>query len=127
MPHQQSRPRVLLVDDHAGIVHALGLILAPSYEIVGQVADSAAVLEAVTRHQPDVVVLDVTMPSVSGLEMCRRITQGPAHPKVVILSAVDDAAIRGRAFELGASGYVVKSRLAQDLIPAIQKALVDRA
>jgi DNA-binding NarL/FixJ family response regulator len=115
---------VLIADDHAGMVRALGLVLAPSCEIVGSVADSVAVLEAVSEHRPDVVVLDVTMPSIGGLEVCRRITEAPSHAKVVMLSAIDDAAIREKAFELGASAYVVKSRLAQELIPAIRKALL---
>ena len=106
------------------MVRALELLLAPSCEIVGHVADSVAVLEAVTRHRPDVVVLDVTIPSIGGLELCRRITETPSPAKVVMLSAIDDRAIREKAFELGASAYVVKSRLAQELIPAIQRALL---
>ena len=71
----RARPRVLVADDHPEVAKAVCRLLALDYEIVGTVADGSALLEAVQRLEPDVVVLDVNLPTVHGLEACRQLTQ----------------------------------------------------
>ena len=118
----QPRPRVLLADDYAGILTALRRLLAPSCDVVGWVSDGTVLLETVVRLRPDVVILDVRMPSINGLDMCRQIRETAPATKVIVFTAADDAEIRRRAFEQGASAFVTKYRVADDLSPAIQKA-----
>ena len=77
------RPRVLLADDYPEMVTAIGRWLALDCEVVGSVADGGAVLEAARRLQPDVIVLDLNMPNVNGLEACRQITQ--ANPEIKVI------------------------------------------
>jgi len=117
--NQPPRPRVLLADDHAGVLTALQRLLAPSCEIVGQVTTGSAVLEAATRLKPDVVVLDVTLADVSGLVVCAQIKHAAPQTRVVVLTAADDPPIRARAFEVGASAFVLKHLVVEDLLPAI--------
>lgn len=113
------RPRVLLADDHAEILTALRRMLVPYCEVVGQVRNGSTLLEAAGTLQPDVIVVDVNMPGVSGLEACRVIKETAPRIRIVMLTASDDAALRRRAFEVGASAFVVKYQLADDLVPAI--------
>ena len=91
-------------------------------EVVGRVTDGSALLEAAERYQPDVIVLDVTMPGIDGLEACRQIKMAAPHTRIVFLTAADDAAIRERALSLGASAFVVKYRAWEQLLPAIHGA-----
>ena len=121
VPHQR-RPRVLLADDHAGLLAALRRLLALSCEIVGQATDGAALMAAVTALAPDVVVLDVSLPDVNGIEGCRRIRQARPEVKVVILTAADDPGLREKAFEAGASAFVLKHSQIDRLLPAIHDA-----
>ena len=119
---QKPRPRVLLADDHAGMLSALQRMLEPSCDVVGRVMDGRALLEAAGRYQPDVIVLDVTMPEIDGLEACRQIMVAAPNTRIVFLTADDDAAVRERALSLGASAFVVKYRAWEQLLPAIQRA-----
>lgn len=121
------RPRVLLADDHAGLLAALQRLLAPSCEIVGQVTSGSAVLEAATRLSPQVVVLDIAMPGLNGIEACRQIKEAMPQTVVIMLTATIDQEVRKRAFELGASCFVAKHLIVDDLLPAIQKALAQRS
>ena len=116
---ENPRPRVLLADDHAEILAALRRMLVPYFDVVGQVRNGRTLLEAAGTLQPDVIVVDVNMPGVSGLEACRAIKQATPSIRVVMLTASDDAALRRRAFELGASAFVVKYQIADELVPAI--------
>lgn len=121
------RPRVLLADDHAGFLAALQRLLAPSCEIVGQVTSGSAVLEAATRMSPQVVVLDIAMPGLNGLEACRQIKEAMPQTVVIMLTATIDQEVRKRAFELGASCFVAKNLIVDDLLPAIQKELAQQS
>jgi DNA-binding NarL/FixJ family response regulator len=114
-----DRPRVLLADDHEGVLTAVGRLLAHSCEIVGQVTTGAAAIEAATRLDPDVVVLDLTMADASGLVVCATIRQAVPRARVVVLTAADDPQIRRRAFEAGASAFVLKHLVTHELLPAI--------
>lgn len=122
MTGDQPRPRVLLADDYEGILTAVTRLLAPSCDIVACVSDGTVLLETVIRLRPDVVILDVRMPLVNGLDMCRQIREAAPATKVIVFTAADDAEIKKMAFEQGASAFVTKYRVADDLSPAIQKA-----
>jgi CheY-like chemotaxis protein len=118
----QARPRVLLAEDYDALLVALRRLLAPFCDVVGSVADGLAVVDAAARLRPDVVVLDLNLPTINGLEACRRIKEALPLSKVILITAADDEALRERAFELGASAFVLKHRVADELGPAIQQA-----
>ena len=119
-----TRLRVLLADDYPGIVHAVGRLLALDCDIVESVGDGRALLLAAQRHQPDVIVLDLNLPHVHGLDACRLITQRHPAIKVIMFTVETDPAIRQRAFEAGASAFV--SKLAVDeLLVAIKSLAVN--
>jgi len=103
-----KRPRVLLAEDNAEMAKALGRLLALDCDVVGTVPDGSAAVEAAQRLQPDVIVLDVNLPGVNGLEACRQITRVNPDAKVIVVTAMEDSEIRQRSFELGASAFVSK-------------------
>ena len=119
------RPRVLVADDHPDVAKAVCRLLALDCEVVGSVADGSALLEAAQRLQPDVVVLDVSLPKVHGLEACRQITQANPELKVIVFTALSDRDIRERSFEVGASAFVSKMSTG-DLLSAIKRLCDDR-
>jgi len=114
------RPRVLVADDHADMVKAICRLLALDCDVVGTVSDGGEVLEAVQRLQPDVTVVDLNLPTVSGFEACRSIRQVDPHAKVIVFTAMNDPSLRQRAFELGASAFVCKVATDGDLLAAVQ-------
>jgi DNA-binding NarL/FixJ family response regulator len=111
-----ARPRVLVADDHPEVAKAVCRLLALDYEIVGTVADGSALLEAVQRLEPDVVVLDVNLPGVHGLEACRQLTQMNPAMKVVVFSAMSEPELIEALIAAGASAFV--SKLASADLPA---------
>ena len=121
------RPRVLLAEDYEALLVALRRLLSPSCDVVGSVADGVAVVDAAMRLRPDVVVLDLNLPTINGLEACRRIKEARPLSKVVVITATDDDAVRTRAFELGASAFVLKQRIAEELDAIIQQAFAVRS
>jgi DNA-binding NarL/FixJ family response regulator len=110
---------VLLADDYPGIVDAIGRLLALDYDVVGSVADGNSLLEAAQRHQPDVIVLDLNLPNVHGLEACRHITTLNPAIKVIMFTVESDPVVRQLAFEAGASAFVSKLAV-NDLLLAIK-------
>jgi DNA-binding NarL/FixJ family response regulator len=119
------RPRVLLAEDYEALLVALRRLLSPSCEVVGSVADGVAVVDAAMRLRPDVIVLDLNRPTINGLEACRRIKAALPLSKVVVITATDDEAIRTSAFEFGATAFVLKQRIAEELDTIIQQAFLD--
>jgi DNA-binding NarL/FixJ family response regulator len=115
-----TRPRVLLVDDHPGVVKAIGRALAPECDVVGVIADGREVADAAARLQPVVIVVDLNLPNITGLDVCRQITQNNSRVKVVVITAMTDDAFRDEALAAGASGFFHKSAAA-DLIVAIRR------
>jgi DNA-binding NarL/FixJ family response regulator len=122
----QARPTVLLADDHPGILHKLSRLLLFDFEVVGAVGDGAAAVEAVARLNPDIVVMDISMPGMGGVRATREIQRMGVDSKVVVLSGYDDLTFVACAFEAGGRGYVLKSRMNTDLILAIQEVLAGR-
>ncbi len=121
-----KRPRVLIAEDHAAVAKAVSRVLAIDCEILGIVADGSAVLEAVQRLQPDVIVVDLNLPSVNGLEVCRQITQMDPNAKVIVFSAMNDPDVKQRSLELGASAFVYKGAGGNDLLSTVKRLWNDR-
>ena len=121
-----KRPRVLLAEDHPGVAKAVCRVLALDCDVVGSVADGSAVLEAAQRLQPDVIVVDLNLPNVNGLEACRRITHVNPEAKVIVFSAMDDPAVTQRCFEVGASAFVYKGAGDGALLSTVKRLCDDR-
>jgi DNA-binding NarL/FixJ family response regulator len=115
---------VLLADDYVGLLTAWRRLLEPSYEVVGCVRDGRALLEAASTLSPDVVIADLSMPELNGLEACRHIKHASPQTKVILVTAGGDQWVARAAFRAGASGFVLKHSAADDLITAIQSALI---
>ena len=116
-----ARPRVLFADDQAEILEAVSRLVDGECEIVASVHDGKSALEGVARLDPDVVVLDISMPVLNGIETASRLRESACRARVVFLTFRDDPDYVEAAFSLGAFGYVLKSRMASDLLPAIRE------
>jgi DNA-binding NarL/FixJ family response regulator len=121
-----DRPRVLLVDDNASVLSRAAAVLARDCTVVGKATDGTAALEAAAALGPDVVVLDISMPGMTGLDVAARLRAGTRAPAIVFLTVHDEAEIAAVARALGALAYVVKARLATDLVPAVRAAFGGR-
>jgi DNA-binding NarL/FixJ family response regulator len=121
-----SRVRVLLADDHEDFLAIESGLLEPEFDVVEKVHDGRASLEQTTRLKPDILVLDITMPLVNGIEAARQLRATGSGVKIVFLSAHGDTEYVREAVAAGALGYVVKARMASDLLPALRAALAGR-
>jgi DNA-binding NarL/FixJ family response regulator len=121
-----SRPRILLADDHRIVAEGLKSLLEPEFELVGVVEDGRALLEAAKRLQPDVIVTDLTMPNLNGIEALGRLREEYPLIRVVVLTMHRDIAYARRALALGAAGYVLKHDAPGELVRAIRTALAGR-
>jgi DNA-binding NarL/FixJ family response regulator len=122
-----KRATILLADDHAIVVEGLRRILdRPEFDVVGVAADGRALLEAAARLQPDVIVTDVTMPLLNGLDAARELLKQNPKPKIIFLTMHPEVPYATAALTAGASGYVVKSSAGDELITAIQESLSGR-
>lgn len=122
-----DHPRVLLVDDNEAILTRATAALSPGCEIVGAVKNGPAALEAALVLRPDVVVLDISMPGMSGLEVAARLKDKGSTAAVVFLTVHDDEEFVRAARRAGGIGYVVKPRLASDLAFAVLEARAGRS
>lgn len=118
-----SKPRVLLVDDNQAILDYLVKMLGREYTIVGALQDGVRTLDAVAILKPDVLVMDISMPTISGLEIARRLQHTPPAPPVVFVTVHEDQEFMEAAHGVGAAGYVVKSTMETELKPALELAL----
>jgi DNA-binding NarL/FixJ family response regulator len=121
-----GRPRLLLADDHAILVEGLRRLLQPEFDFVGAVGDGWALLEAAERLKPDVIVADVSMPLLTGIEAVRRLKKVCSRAKVIFLSMHGDIEVAVEALKAGASGYVLKHSAAEALSHAIWEVLEGR-
>ena len=119
-----KRPRVLIAEDHPGVAKAVCRMLSLEFDVVGNIADGSAVLEAAQRLQPDVIVVDLNLPQVHGLEVCRQITQMNPKAKVIVFSAMNDPDVKQRSVEVGASAFVCKGT--GDLLTTIKRLCDER-
>jgi len=122
-----ATPRVLLADDHALLLGAFAKLLAADCEIVGQVADGRALVAAAEKLKPDVIVLDISMPILNGLEAGRQIKQRLRNVKLVFLTMNEDPDLAAEAFRAGASGYLLKRSAASELLTAIHEVMLGRS
>ena len=115
-----KKPRLLLADDHIILVEGLKALLAPEFDVVATAADGRAVLEAAERHQPDLILLDISMPGMNGIEATRRILA--AHPRtaVVVLSMHQDESYVLGSLKAGARGYLLKDSLRSEIVEAVR-------
>ena len=118
-----GRPRVLLADDHLLVAEALRSLLTPEFDLVGVVEDGRALVEAAARLRPDVIVADITMPHLNGIDALIQLRQGGDQVPVVFLTMHRDVTFARRALEAGASGFVLKHSAADELVTAIRAAL----
>ena len=118
-----KRPRVLLADDHRIVAEGLRGLLEPEFELIGIVEDGRALLTAAEKSRPDVIVADISMPLLNGIEAVRQIKRTNEKIRVVFLTMHPDVTYAASAFEAGASGYVLKHSAPSELITAIQTAL----
>jgi DNA-binding NarL/FixJ family response regulator len=121
-----TRARVLLADDHAAMLERVVSLVGAEFDVVGAVGDGQSVLDAVAVLQPDVVVLDISMPVMSGLAAAARLSESQRPPRIVFLTVHDDAAFVEAARGVGAMGYVAKRHIRTDLMPAIRRAIEGR-
>ena len=121
-----GRPRVLLADDHTMFNEGLRRILEPQFEIVGIVENGLELMNVVEQLRPDVIVADISMPLLNGIGVARRVQKLANPPKVVLLTMHMDTTLATQGFKAGASGYVLKSSPASEIVTAIQEALRGR-
>ena len=117
-----KRARILLGDDHSLIVQGIRGLLVSHYEVVGTADNGKALLEAALRLAPDIVILDISMPIMNAIDAAREIKKALPSSKLVFLSMHSNAIYLRKAFEAGASGYVLKSGAIEELLTAIETA-----
>jgi len=118
-----SRPRVLIADDHRIVVEGLKKLLSPEFEIAGAVADGRELVKAAEKLRPDVIVADISMPGLNGIDAVLQIKKVYKEMKVVFLTMHPDVAYAASALKAGASGYVLKHSAPDELVTAIRAAL----
>jgi DNA-binding NarL/FixJ family response regulator len=121
-----NRPRLLLADDHRIVAEGLKSLLAPEFELVGVVEDGLALIDAAKRLWPDVIVADITMPRLNGLEAVAQLKKINPRVKVVFLTMHQEAAYARRAMDAGASGFVLKHSAPEELVMAVRVALAGK-
>jgi DNA-binding NarL/FixJ family response regulator len=120
------RARILLADDHAIVAEGVAQILRAEFDLVGIVADGAALVTTALKLRPDVVVADIAMPVVNGLEAMNRLRAEANDLKVIFLTMHADASLAAQALKAGASGYVLKHSAGEELVRAIHEVLLGR-
>jgi len=120
------RPRILLADDHALLTEALARLLKPRFEIVGTVADGHALVSKAKELKPDVVLIDIAMPMLDGIEAGRQLREALPACKLIFLTMAQDPELAAEVMRIGASAYVLKSSAGWELVQAIEGALRGR-
>jgi DNA-binding NarL/FixJ family response regulator len=121
-----TRSRVVLADDLAPVLMEVAALLKESFDVVGVASNGRAALEATIRLKPELVVLDISMPGLSGIEVARELKKRANGPKIVFLTVHEDPAILEVCQAAGGLGYVIKVLMETDLIPAMKEALAGR-
>ena len=127
MPPEPARIRVLLVDDNQAMLARAAAVLTPACLVVGAVSDGLAALDAAARLRPDVIVLDISMPGMTGFQVAERLREKGSTAAVVFLTVHDDEEFVTAARAAGAIGFVTKPRLACDLAVAVREARDQRS
>ncbi len=114
-----NKPRLLIADDHTILLEGLKALLAPEFDVVATAGDGREVLEAAEKCQPDIILLDISMPGLNGIGAARRLKEANPDVKLIILTMHGDLSFVSAAFEAGASGYVLKQSAASELVTAL--------
>jgi DNA-binding NarL/FixJ family response regulator len=122
-----TRVRILLADDHPIVLDRLVTMLSAEFDVVSAVGDGQSALDAAALFNPDLLVLDISMPGLTGLEIASRLARIGNTTPIVILTVHDDAVFLEAARNAGVLGYVLKSHMATDLLPAMREALAGRS
>ncbi len=122
-----SKIRVLLADDHGDVLDTVARLLVPEFDVVGAVTDGYSLLSAAERLKPDVVIVDISMPILNGIEAVRRLMESGSQAQVVFLTIHESSDYVRAALATGALGYVVKPRLGVDLSVAIKEVHAGRS
>jgi len=117
------RPRILLADDHQMLMDALKYVVEPRCEVVGTANDGRALLEAAAKLRPEVVVLDIAMPELNGLDAARQLKRTMPKVKLIFMTMNEEPDLVGEAFRAGASAFLLKQAAAFELTEAIEKVL----
>lgn len=118
-PPSAARPRVLLADDHALVLEGLAKLVAEECELVGKVVDGRTLIQAAQKLEPDIIILDVSMPKLNGLDAGRQLKKRLPLSKLIYLTMHADPYYAKEAFEIGASGFLLKRSAASELLQAI--------
>lgn len=118
-----SKPTILLADDDAALLQTVQKLLQPEFIVVASVGDGEALLEAAQAHRPDLIIADITMPLLNGLQAARRLKETQPDARILFLTVHEDHAFVAAAKKIGALGYVIKRCAASRLIPAIHRVL----
>jgi DNA-binding NarL/FixJ family response regulator len=122
-----DRVRVLLADDNEKFLAVAVRLLEPEFEVVKTVGDGEALIEEAARLEPEVLILDISMPGISGIEAARRLRASDCTARIVFLTVHGDPDYVREALHAGAQGYVVKCRLVSDLLLALRETLAGRS
>jgi DNA-binding NarL/FixJ family response regulator len=117
------RTRVVVADDLSRVLSTVAALLRESFDVVGLVSDGRAALEATLKLEPDLVILDISMPAMSGIEVAQELKKRGNKAKIVFLTIHEDADILRTCHAAGGLGYVVKLLMDTDLVPAMNEAL----
>jgi DNA-binding NarL/FixJ family response regulator len=120
-----TRKRVLVADDLAPVLSTVAALLRESFDVVDTVSDGRAALESTLRLKPDLVVLDISMPVMSGIEVAEELTRQGNEAKIVFLTVHEDHDILNTCRAAGGLGYVIKVLMDTDLVPAMNEALAN--
>ena len=118
-----NKPRVLLADDHKILIEGLRGLLGPDYEFLGAVEDGRELVAAAEELDPDVIIADVSMPLLNGIEAARQILKSKPKSRIIFLTMHSDIAYAAEAFRAGAAGYLLKKSAAAELVTAIEEVL----
>jgi len=126
MSDDAKKIRVILVDDHPAVLRQTMQLLPERFEVVDTSQDGVDLQSSVQELKPDILILDITLPLISGVELARRLRAAGHKTKIIFLTVHADPDYAWEAFNVGASGYVIKPRLASDLVPALEAALAGK-
>jgi DNA-binding NarL/FixJ family response regulator len=121
-----KRARILLVDDHTIVAEALQSLLSGMFDVVGRVRDGRAMIESARQLQPDIIITDISMPLLNGLDAAHQLKKEGIKSKIIFLTIHADPHLASEAFRLGAAGYLLKQSPGEELFLAIQEVLVGR-
>jgi len=120
---QVALARILVADDHEAVRNKIVHLLEQQFDVLGAMSDGRSFLKAVDRLKPDLCVLDISMPDMSGIDVAQRIKQRDPQMKIVFVTLHDDLDFRAAALEIGAEGYVTKAKMGGELLFAVREIL----